>query len=59
MLFFHFGTIDFCSNGIKDGDEDGVDCGGSCSLCNGTNSSKNLFFISFVKYLIEYNSRFL
>jgi len=22
-----------CANGVKDGDEDGIDCGGSCELC--------------------------
>jgi parallel beta-helix repeat protein len=28
-------VIDTCSNGIRDGDEEGVDCGGSCSPCPG------------------------
>lgn len=23
----------YCSNGVKDGDETGIDCGGGCSLC--------------------------
>lgn len=26
-------VVDTCSNGIQDGDETGVDCGGSCSPC--------------------------
>lgn len=28
---------DTCSNGVKDGNETGVDCGGSCSSCGSTN----------------------
>ena len=26
-------TVDTCSNGIQDGDETGIDCGGSCGPC--------------------------
>jgi hypothetical protein len=25
--------VDLCTNGVKDGDEDGLDCGGSCPAC--------------------------
>jgi len=28
-------SVDRCANGIQDGDETGVDCGGSCGLCPG------------------------
>lgn len=29
------GTVPTCSDGIQNGDETGVDCGGSCSACGG------------------------
>lgn len=32
----------YCSNGMKDGDEIGIDCGGSCSPCQKITSSRSL-----------------
>lgn len=26
-------TVSTCNNGVKDGDETGIDCGGSCTIC--------------------------
>lgn len=33
------GTEPSCADGVRDGDETGVDCGGKCNACNGANGA--------------------
>ena len=35
-------SADFCNTGEQDGDETGVDCGGSCTPCGGKYNCHNV-----------------
>lgn len=37
------GVCRYCSNGVKDGDETGIDCGGSCPECVDEDYNMNVF----------------
>ncbi len=37
-----------CTNGIKDGNETGIDCGGSCEACNAENNGQMYLFAGLV-----------